>query len=73
MLKALDRGVHWLARACQFAWKGTERLAKWGDHPHTQKEIQDGMHCRGTSFVGPSRKCMASALKKTCRERLHRS
>ena len=41
MFETLYRGVHWLIRVCQVAWrlwKGTLKLANWGDYPHTQED-----------------------------------
>jgi len=41
MFETLYGGVHWLIRVCQVAWrfwKGTKKLANWGDYPHTQED-----------------------------------
>jgi len=49
-------------------WEGTERLANYGNHPHTQTGRRDWTYYRASLSIALLEKRMSSAVKKRCLE-----
>ena len=50
---------------CQIAFcKGTETLANWGDHPHTQGRQENAVTTETSLFLISLKECMPSALER---------